>query len=102
MDGQIFCTFVERNLLPQLLPFNGTNPRSVVIMDNESIHHVDDAIKLIEDTGALVHFLPPYSPDLNPIEEAFSKLKYFLKANDPFIQICSDNEIYSRIRHNDH
>ena len=48
---------------------------------------------MIEDTGALVHFLPPYSPDLNPIEEAFSKLKYFLRANDPYIQVCEDSEM---------
>ncbi len=93
VDGEKFCTFVERNLLPQLLPFDGTNPRSVVIMDNASIHHVDDAVKLIEDSGALINFLPPYSPDLNPMEEAFSKLKYFLKANDPFVQVCNDDEI---------
>ena len=69
------------------------NPRSVVIEDNPAIHHVDQAIELIEGTGAIVNFLPPYSPDLNPIEEAFSKVKYFLKANDPFIQVCSNDEI---------
>lgn len=62
-------------------------------MDNAAIHHVDEAIELIEETGAIVNFLPLYSPDLNPIEEAFSKVKYFLKANDPFIQVCSDDEI---------
>ena len=93
VDGEKFCTFVERNLLPQLLPFNGINPRSVVIMDNAPIHHVDDAVQMNEEAGAFAIFLPPYSPDLNPIEEAFSKLKYFLKANDPFVQVCSDYEL---------
>lgn len=75
VNGDIFYSFVERCLLPQLLPFNGTNPRSVVVMDNAAIHHVQNVVELIESTGAMVEFLPPYSPDLNPIEEAFSKVK---------------------------
>ena len=59
-------------LLPILLPFDGgDNPCSVVILDNASIHHVEAVTQLISATGALVQFLPPYSPDLNPIEEAF-------------------------------
>lgn len=97
VDGEKFCTFVERNLLPQLLPFNGINPRSVVIIDNAPIHHVDDAVQMIEEAGAFAIFLPPYSPHLNPIEEAFSKMKYFLKANDPFVQVCSDYELEDNI-----
>ena len=92
VNGEKFVHFVERTLLPQLLPFNGMNPRSVVVMDNASIHHVGEVIELIESTGALIEFLPPYSPDLNPIEEAFSKLKYFLK-NDPLVQVCTDDEL---------
>lgn len=43
--------------------------------------------------GALVHFLPPYSPDFNPIEELFSKIKYLLKENDAAIQASHDNMI---------
>ena len=62
-------------------------------MDNAAIHHADKAIEQIEETGAIVNFLPSYSPDLSPIEEAFLRVKYFLKANDPFIQVCSDDEI---------
>ena len=52
------------------------NPRSIVVLDNAG-----GVVDLIESTGALVQFLPPYSPDLNPIEEAFSKVKSALKAN---------------------
>jgi len=74
IDEEEFCTFIECCLLPQLLRFNGTNPRSVVIMDNASIHHVGPAVKWIEEHGAMLHFLPPYFPDLDPIEEAFSTL----------------------------
>ena len=51
----------------------------MVILDNASIHHTENVVKAIEDIGVLVHFLPPYSPDLNPIEEAFSKVKYAMK-----------------------
>ena len=69
VNGDIFCDFIEQYLQPQLLPFNGTNSRSVVILDNAAIHHIYSAIQLIEETGALAVFLPPYSPDYMPIEE---------------------------------
>ena len=62
-------------------------------MDNASIHHVEPAVELIEEHGAMLHFLPPYSPDLDPIEEAFSKVKYFLGSNDPIFQVCDDSDV---------
>ena len=68
----LFTAFVQTHLLPQLMPYNGTNPHSVVIMDNCSIHHVPEVIKSVQDVGALIRFLPPYSPDFDPIEETFS------------------------------
>ena len=86
MNADAFCDFLECSLLPQLLPFNGTNPRSVVLLDNASIHRVSHVISLIQSIGALVHFLPPYSPDLNLIEELFSKVKSVLKESDQAIQ----------------
>ena len=55
------------------------NPHSIVIMDNASIRHVDGIMDLITGVGALLIFLPPYSPDYN-IEEAFSKAKTLIKA----------------------
>ena len=63
------------------MPYNGVNPHSdsVVVLDNCSIHHVEEITTIIEDVGALIHFLPPYSPDLNPIEETFSKVKTEMK-----------------------
>lgn len=93
VNEEVFCEFLEKYLLPHLLPFNGTNPRSVVLLDNASIHHTDSAIKLIQSVGALVHFLPPYSPDMNPIEELFSKVKGCLKENDAFIQTVEEKGI---------
>ena len=75
VDGDTFYEIVQRSLLPHSMQFDGNNPQSMVIMDNAAIHHVRDVVKLINEVGALVHFLPPYSPDYNPIEEAFSKVK---------------------------
>ena len=47
-------------------------------MDSASIHHVADVVDCIQQTGAIICFLPPYSPDFNPAEEVFSKVKNFL------------------------
>ena len=62
---EVFLDFLEKSVLPLLLPFNGVNPHSVVLMDNASFHHTDRVVSLIQSTGALVHFIPP---DPNPIE----------------------------------
>ena len=74
VDGDEFLNFLEKHLLPCLMPFNGTNENSVVIMDNCSIHHVAHVTQMITEVGAIVHYLPPYSPDFNPIEWCFSKV----------------------------
>ena len=75
MDCDTFANFVERNLLPVLQPFNGTNHNSVMIMDNCPVYHVTKVKSLISEVGALLHYSPPHSPDLNPIEHCFSKVK---------------------------
>ena len=69
--------FVQNSILPLLMPF--TNKHSIVVMDNASIHHVHGITELIQGVGAIPLFLPPYSPDFNPIEELFSKLKTTIK-----------------------
>ena len=61
-NGDTFYDFIQENLLPNLMPFNGENPHSVVIMDNCSIHHIDEIVPMIQEVGALVHFLPPLFP----------------------------------------
>ena len=68
------------------MPFNGVNSNSILVLDNATTHHMQSVLELIKEIGCLVLFLPPYSPDLNPIGETFSKLKYDLKANDSLIQ----------------
>lgn len=89
INGDRFAQFTETYLVPFLMPFNGTNPFSVVIMDNASIHHVSDVVALIQNVGARLVFLPPYSPDLNPLEPVFGKVKSILKENDIIFQACS-------------
>jgi len=74
MDRRIFETYVEKELAPTL------EKGDVVIMDNLPAHKSKAAEKAIKARGAWVLFLPPYSPDLNPIEMAFAKLKAHLRA----------------------
>ena len=64
----------------------------IVVLDNASIHHAGDSVELIESIGALVVFLPPYSPDLNAVEEAFSSIKSYLKANEAVLQVTDNIE----------
>ncbi len=92
INGEKFYSFVENSLLPHLMPFNGTNQHSVVILDNATIHHIQGISELIASAGVLHIYLPPYSPDLNPIEELFSSVKSYLKANEVLLQIVDDIE----------
>ena len=67
-----------------MLPY--PNPKSIIVMDNCSIHHVDYVRDFITDSGILLMFLPPYSPDLNPIESVFGFLKGYLKMHEEVMQ----------------
>ena len=89
VNSDSFYEFIHTHLITHLQPFNGRNPHSVVILDNASIHHTENVVKIIEDIGVLVHFLPPYSPDLNPIEEVFSKVKYAMKLLAGYIELIA-------------
>jgi len=77
VNGEVFENFVRKSLLPILQPFNGANACSVVTLDNAAIHHLEQIEDMITGVGALIRFLPPYSPDLMPLEEAFSQVKSF-------------------------
>ena len=72
------------------MPFDGQNENSVVVQDNCTIHHVNEITDTLNDAEVIVHYLPPYSPDYNPIEEAFSKVKSMLKAMEAEIQFGDD------------
>lgn len=90
VNGEKFEQFIEKCLLPHLKPFNGINSCSVVVMDNASIHHVDQVRHLIETVaGARLCYLPPYSPDLNPAEGVFSQVKSIMKMNNNLFEVTS-------------
>ena len=73
MDGECFLAWVEQMLAPTL------RPGDIVIMDNLAAHKVAGVRQAIEACGAQLRYLPPYSPDFNPIENAFAKLKAMLR-----------------------
>lgn len=73
-DREVFLAYLDEVLCPKL------RPGHVVVMDNLSAHKVDGVRERIERAGASLLYLPPYSPDLNPIEKAWSKLKQSLRA----------------------
>ena len=73
-DGATFKLFVERCLVPEL------REGDVVLMDNVATHCSERVCSLIEGAGAHMIYLPPYSPDFNPIEQCFSKMKEFLRS----------------------
>lgn len=93
VNAVTFLNFVTDKLCPNLLPFNARNPRSVVILDNAAIHHTQEAVDAIHATGAMVIFLPPYSPDFMPLEELFAQVKNWIRENDAAWQFCQDPEL---------
>ena len=73
MNGEAFLAYVEQILVPTLCPGD------IVVLDNLRTHHVAGVRTAIENAGAKLFYLPPYSPDFNPIENAFAKLKAILR-----------------------
>lgn len=73
INGQCFRAYVEQQLVPVL------KPGDIVIMDNLGSHKSAAVRQAIKAAGAQLWFLPPYSPDLNPIEQAFSKIKHWMR-----------------------
>lgn len=77
MDGELFLAWVRQGLVPTL------QPDDLVIMDNLATHKVAGVREAIESAGARLRFLPPYSPDFNPIENMWSKIKQLLRSLSP-------------------
>ncbi len=71
--GERFVTYLKETLLPTL------HSGDIVVMDNMRSHHVKAVRDVLEDKGMLLFYLPPYSPDLNPIEKMWSKVKAILR-----------------------
>lgn len=84
IDSVTFLAYVEQVLVPTL------RRGDVVVLDNLAVHKQPEIRTVIEAAGAQLRFLPPYSPDFNPIEQAFAKLKAFLRAARPrtFDHVC--------------
>lgn len=90
LDGNKFYDFVRGDLLPQLHSFDGEAVNSVVIMDNCAVHHCSEITALLHDCGIVTLYLPPFSPDLNPVEEAFSYIKSYLKLHEDVLEATND------------
>src|SRR5438067_242276 len=84
IDTASFRAYIEQVLVPTL------HPGDVVVLDNLAVHRQPEVRTAIEAVGAQLRFLPPYSPDFNPIEMAFAKLKAFIRAARPrtFDHVC--------------
>ncbi|HSU31532.1 MAG TPA: transposase, partial [Bryobacteraceae bacterium] len=72
-DGPVFLSFLRQVLCPQL------RPGDIVVLDNLRAHHVPGVAEAVAGAGAVLRYLPPYSPDYNPIEFAWSKVKARLR-----------------------
>jgi transposase len=79
ISTDLFLEFLQERVLPNCEAFPGK--RSVLVMDNASIHKDRRIQMACDDVGVLLQFLPPYSPDYNPIESTFKDLKTWIKAN---------------------
>jgi transposase len=98
MDGIAFHVYVEQVLVPTL------EPGDIVVMDNLSVHKNSAARAAIQAAGAEVRDLPPYSPDLNPIEKMWSKVKAYLrkaKARDSHRLCQAIGNAMARVTHED-
>ncbi len=93
INGERFLAWVEQALLPTL------KPGDIVIMDNLSSHKSAAVRQAIRGAGARLFFLPPYSPDLNPIEQVFSKLKRLLRRAEERTQDATWRRIGSLLDH---
>ena len=73
INGELFCLYITKILVPTL------EPDDIVVLDNLGSHKGRAVRSAIRAAGARIFFLPPYSPDLNPIEQVFAKLKHLMR-----------------------
>ena len=76
LNGELFAKYIRQELAPRL------RPGDILVMDNLSTHKVKAAVDAVRAVDASVLYLPPYSPDLNPIEQVFSKIKTALRRRE--------------------
>jgi len=75
--SECLCVFARDYLIPRMNPY--PQPRSVVVLDNASTHHAPEFVAMLRQAGLRVEFLPPYTPQFNPIEELFGTLKTLVR-----------------------
>ena len=85
LTESLFNDFVRNKVLPLCTPAVLGGPRSVFVLDNAAIHHSQELVDMCEAAGVTLAYLPPYSPDYNPIETSFAILKGWLKRNGHLI-----------------
>jgi transposase len=90
---QIFNQFVYTEVLPRMNAYSGDRPpRSVLVMDNARIHCSEELQQMCNDVGVLLVYLPPYSPDYNPIEQSFNQIKQWMRKYRDKLQHCDSFE----------
>ncbi|KAJ3500783.1 hypothetical protein NLJ89_g9639 [Agrocybe chaxingu] len=90
-NAEEFRDYIIEQVLPEMNPYPAN--KSILLMDNCRIHHNIELIDVVNAAGCLLIYLPPYSPDLNPIEESFSTLKAFLRRNGHAIRENENPEL---------
>lgn len=90
-DGQVFLAFVEQLLIPRL------EPGDIVVLDNVSTHKIKAVAAALEAAGIELVFLPPYSPELNPIEECWSKVKGLMRKAGARTRAALDQAVKSAL-----
>ncbi len=85
MDTAVFTAWTEQILLPNI------PEKSVIVMDNDAFHKGQKMQKILEDSGHTLLYLPPYSPDLNPIEKKWAQAKHIRRTAN-----CSLDELFTR------
>ncbi len=82
VDTSVFTVWMKHFLLPSL------KSTTAIVMDNATFHKNIDMLKMIRDAGHIIEFLPPYSPDLNPIENKWSEKKAYIKKHNCSVEQC--------------
>ena len=90
----LYIDFVRTKVLPHYFPFVSGRERSVLVMDNAKIHHHPELLWLCDEAGIRVEFLPPYSPDLNPIETSFAILKAWIRRNSDLAAAYASSQTF--------
>lgn len=96
ITAAMFNDFVQFNLLPHCGSYVNDEPLSVIICDNASIHHNEILQRMCTEAGVLLEYLPPYSPDLNPIETSFAILKSWIRRHFELAQAYADERQYGQ------